>query len=370
MTLQQTSESCVQERRFRLSEPTAIHTSSMMQSWTATRSPPAARTIDSASCWPIRFSGPQTVPSEPPEPPAVADSAPEGRRIRPALAEDLRQVADGGPPDLQLHVVPGRAGPVSIVHPDRLRITLVLFVVAPPVEQVNPAHEGDVVAWPVGPVKQHDLLVVRAEPADPLIEENLAASQVQHLPDMERLALAVPRLVRMRTPHQRTHIRPAVQSLGHNRSEFGSVPGQALADIAPPVQEPHLVSGPHQGKLPVQPGEVRAAVNQRNDHVSLSPPAAVAATPVNLRRFVASLLRAQQPALLGREIRILGQQGSGNERRLADAAAAAFEDHLISTSSSVSPSSISISSSNVTSSGTSNSIFSPPRLSSTSPPAD
>jgi hypothetical protein len=56
--------------------------------------------------------------------------------------------------------VPGRAGPVSIVHPDRLRITLVLFVVAPAVAQVNPAHEGDVVGWPAGSVNQHDLLVV------------------------------------------------------------------------------------------------------------------------------------------------------------------------------------------------------------------
>jgi hypothetical protein len=56
--------------------------------------------------------------------------------------------------------VPGRAGAVPVVHRDRLRITLVQFVVAPPVAQVNPAHEGDVVAWPIGSVNQHDLLVV------------------------------------------------------------------------------------------------------------------------------------------------------------------------------------------------------------------
>ena len=49
----------------------------------------------------------------------------EWRRIIPAFAERVRDVADGGPPYQQLDVVPGRSIAVPFVELDRLRIALV-----------------------------------------------------------------------------------------------------------------------------------------------------------------------------------------------------------------------------------------------------
>jgi hypothetical protein len=50
------------------------------------------------------------------------------------------------------------------------------FVVCPPVAEIDPADERDVVCRAIRPVDEDDLLVVRAEPADPLVEQHLAAA--------------------------------------------------------------------------------------------------------------------------------------------------------------------------------------------------
>ena len=122
-----------------------------------------------------------------PGPPRVA--VVERGRVLPALPEGDRQVPDGRAADLQLHVVPGRAVAVAPVHRHRLGVAQVALVVAAPVAQVDPAHEGDVLVLPVGVADQDQLLVLAARSPDPLVEQDLAAGLVDDLADVQVLLL-------------------------------------------------------------------------------------------------------------------------------------------------------------------------------------
>jgi len=80
--------------------------------------------------------------------------------VHPALAEGLIQVTDRRPPDLELHIVPGRTRPVSPIEDHGLRVALVALVVAPPVAEVDPADECDVLPGALPPPDDGQLLVV------------------------------------------------------------------------------------------------------------------------------------------------------------------------------------------------------------------
>ena len=71
-------------------------------------------------------------------------------RIRPAFPERGVHHGHRRPADLRLHVVPRRTVTVAAGHPHRLRVTVVLAVVAPAVAQVDAADERDI-ATPGGP---------------------------------------------------------------------------------------------------------------------------------------------------------------------------------------------------------------------------
>ena len=176
------------------------------------------------------------------------------------------------------------------------------FVGCSPVAEINPADERNVVCRAIRSVDEDDLLVVRAEPADPLVEQHLAACAIDHVSDVHGLMLAEPRPVRMRAPHQRAHLSPALERLAQHGSELRSVPGQTLAGVAPPVEEPHLVPTPHPRKFLVQLGEIGDAMDQRGNGVSLGPAQAIAAPTVDLRRVVPAL-DAQEPASYRHQMR-------------------------------------------------------------------
>ena len=199
----------------------------------------------------------------------------ERRGVQPALAEGLSEVADGRPPDLELNVVPGRPRPVSPIQDDGLRVALVALVVAPPVAEVDPADERDVLLGAPASSDDGELLVVGAEPADPLVGQHLTARVVHDLADVRVLLLGVPLLVGMRPPHQPAHVDPSPDGLGENRPQFRTWSGQSLPGVASPVEEPHLVPGTEAGQLLVQPGEVGGPVDQRRDGVPLGPASAV-----------------------------------------------------------------------------------------------
>ena len=76
--------------------------------------------------------------------------------------------------DLQRDVVPGRTGPVAPIHRRLLRIAQMARVVAAAVAQVDPADERDVRGRIVAMPDDEQLLVVRGQPADPLVEQHLA----------------------------------------------------------------------------------------------------------------------------------------------------------------------------------------------------
>jgi hypothetical protein len=110
-------------------------------------------------------------------------------RVLPAFPEAEGQVPDRWPAQLQLDVVPGRPGPVLTVHLDRLGVALMPGVVAAAMGEVDAAGEGHVLVG-VGPVHQDQLLVMGAGAADPLVEQDLAPGLVDHVPQMQVLALA------------------------------------------------------------------------------------------------------------------------------------------------------------------------------------
>ena len=60
------------------------------------------------------------------------------------------------------------------------------FVVGSPVAKIDPADERDVVRRAIRSVDEDDLLVVRAERADPLVEQHLTARAVHHVRDVRR----------------------------------------------------------------------------------------------------------------------------------------------------------------------------------------
>ena len=104
-------------------------------------------------------------------------------------------------------------------------------IVPPAVAQVDPTDEGHVLILPARMSKHHELLVVAASPADPLVEQHLAPGLVQDLSELEVLLLAELRLVRMRPPHQTPHVDAASGQLGQHLAQGGTRAVQQLVWI-------------------------------------------------------------------------------------------------------------------------------------------
>jgi hypothetical protein len=73
-------------------------------------------------------------------------------------------------------------------------------VVAAAVAQVDAAHEGDVGVRAARVAQQHQLLVLAARAADPLVQQDLAAGAVDHRAEVEVLRLVEVELARVGAP--------------------------------------------------------------------------------------------------------------------------------------------------------------------------
>ena len=80
--------------------------------------------------------------------------------ILPALPEHGLDIADGGPSDRQLDVVPWRAIAVDGGHRLGLLVAQVAFVVTASVAEVDSADEGDVALGAIAVPQDDELLVV------------------------------------------------------------------------------------------------------------------------------------------------------------------------------------------------------------------
>jgi hypothetical protein len=126
----------------------------------------------------------------------------ERRGILPAFSEGLRDISDDGPADLKLNVVPRRAGTVPLVQGDRLRITVMILVVAPPMAQIDPPDESDILVLVSEVLKKDELLMVAPSSADPFVHKDFSACFVQHLSELLVLLFAELALVGMGAPHE------------------------------------------------------------------------------------------------------------------------------------------------------------------------
>lgn len=118
-----------------------------------------------------------------------------------------------------------------------LRIAVMLRIVPPRVAEVDPAHKGHVLLRLALPPDHEELLVMRPEPADPLIEQHLPAGLV----DLRAQALVLLRVereaVRMRPPEKTSHVDPGMGEVDQNLADGGAFRKQLFVPVAPPVGE-------------------------------------------------------------------------------------------------------------------------------------
>ena len=133
------------------------------------------------------------------------------RRVGPAFPEGRLEIADGRPADGEVHVVPWR--PVTVLRGDRLRlrVAVVVPVVAAAVAQVDAADVRDVTLGPAG-VPQHDeFLVVRTAGTYPHVQQHLPAGSADLLAEVtvlvgaEAESVQCERHIRPRTSTPRRH---------------------------------------------------------------------------------------------------------------------------------------------------------------------
>jgi hypothetical protein len=153
----------------------------------------------------------------------------------------------------------------------RLRVAAVAAVVAAGAAQVDPARERHVPAR-VGHVAQHhELLVVGARPAHPLVQQDLTARRVHLVTELPVLVSAVGQLVGVRAPHQPLHHHAAARGVAEQPAHGGAFGTEQFVGVAAPVGEEEVVAGPQLPHLRSQAGEVAAAVHVGPDVVALAP---------------------------------------------------------------------------------------------------
>jgi len=218
-----------------LSDPTAIHTSSITQSFPRSVAPappfsrPSADRAAPAEAHSRAWAGGQGAGSGP--------ATGSGDREAWGSTQHSRKVSARSPtaapgPRAQHRARP--AGPVSIVQDDGLGIAPVALVVASPMAEVDPTDGRDVVRHAPRSSDHCELLMVGAETADPLVGQHLTAGVVHDLPDVRVLLLGVPLLVGMGSPHQPMHVAP--RRTASARTDPSSVPGPASRCPASPRQ--------------------------------------------------------------------------------------------------------------------------------------
>lgn len=170
-------------------------------------------------------------------------------------------------------------------------------VVTSAVAQVDATDVGDVPRRVVAVLDDEELLVVRAEEPDALVEQDLAAGLVDLPPEQlvglraegRRDPLAVG------APDEAADLHPGPCPVGQQVTDRRPVRRQPLVGVPPPVGEPDAVAGLQGRQLGLDAGEVRRPVHQRSHEVALGPRGAVVTTGVHLGRGVAAFVAGEEP---------------------------------------------------------------------------
>ncbi|WP_307104440.1 hypothetical protein [Arthrobacter globiformis] len=98
--------------------------------------------------------------------------------VIPPFSEQFQHICHNRATQLECGIVPRWSFPVPGIHGHRLRVAPVIGIVPAAVRKVDSAHEGDVPRRVVTPADDHQFLVMAAEEAYTLIQQNLAAGIV------------------------------------------------------------------------------------------------------------------------------------------------------------------------------------------------
>ena len=179
-------------------------------------------------------------------------------------------VTDGGPPHLELNVVPGGPRSVDRGHALGLGVPGVPCIVAPAVAQVDATDERHVLLGTPLVAQYHEFLVVRPEDADPLVEQTLTAGGVDLLAQVAILRGAELESVEVRPPDKSSNVDTASGRCGEHLAHLCSCRHvQPLVRIAPPVREQQKIARSQPRHLVQQPAEVHRPVHQRQDCIPL-----------------------------------------------------------------------------------------------------
>ncbi|MGZ6493394.1 MAG: hypothetical protein ACXVEX_08790 [Actinomycetota bacterium] len=169
-------------------------------------------------------------------------------------------------------------------------------IVRTAVAQVDPSDERDVLSIRVRAVDEDELLMMRAEALDALVEQELTPRFVHELSQVRVLLLAVFLLIGMRAPDQSANVDAAPHGIDQDGSQLGSRPGELLISIAAPIEEPKRVSRAQTRDLFIQARKVRIAVDQGCNAVAFGPSAPVRPSPVDLGGIVPAFIHTEEPS--------------------------------------------------------------------------
>ena len=140
--------------------------------------------------------------------------------------------------------------------------------VSAPVTQIDPTDERDL--GTAVPLDHHELLVVGATPPDALVEQELSAGLVHRAGELDLRLLLEAHDPRMRPPEEASHLDPSPHQAGEQLAERDALDDD-LVFVASPVGDEHAVPTTEPAELLAQSGEVRGAVDQRDDPVAARP---------------------------------------------------------------------------------------------------
>ena len=176
-----------------------------------------------------------------------------------------------GPAIDALDVVPRWPLAVGLRKLHGLRVAEMGVVVVAAEAEVDASDEGDVLVRAARMADDHELLVVRAAPAGPGVEQHLAALVRDGPGQLGVLSLALVEPTGLGPPDQPERPHLAGGQLGQHVADLGALPVEPLLGVAPEVGEVHLIPGLGGAQLPVQRGEVLGAMHQGGDPVAGCP---------------------------------------------------------------------------------------------------
>jgi hypothetical protein len=225
---------------------------------------------------------------------AEPEAAPfEGCPIVPTLAERLHQIDDGWSVNLRLDVVPRRSRAERGVQCLGLRVSLMTFVVATSMAEVDTTDESEILVGVTGVQEQHQLLVVRPAAPDACVQEQDPAGIVHHPGKIAGVPFVETEYPWVGAPQKPSDLDPSAREVGEQSTEVWTARAKKLIVISTPIREQHLIANTEHRQAIDEPSEVRSPMDQRLDMVTHG--------PSEFRLIVMVVGGHRIAALLGRE---------------------------------------------------------------------